>query len=378
MQRKLKYCVWLITAILACAQAHLAQTTAAPSIVNLRDFGWELPEPLQRNELNIVSRRSIVIDHKGQILVGFPVRERNGLVTREHPALSFHVVRFTPDGKVNLSLSLPTNGWRNSSIYLTDTDQIIVRANDSLQVLSRSDSNAENASWAVVSPCALRCRIIQSPSRRTLLLDTWDVNPPLTVLDLSQFPAARRCEKTRYSMDSITDKFAYYSGMNRQLEHFAYRWPLCDYEHHIEMPIQLPGHYAVLSDELFVTDVYDKADKYINSRLRVISFEGNTKFQRAMAKHESWDNFFAPIRSSEQGNRIAVDMITWQGGNRILDLSAHITARRIAVYDIDTGKELASIPVKTKHHDGYEFDFSPDGHRLAILEDDIVKVVDVE
>jgi hypothetical protein len=378
MYRKLKLCVWVITAMLVCAQPHLAQTTAAPSIVNLRDFGWEPPEPLQLREVDTVSRRAIVIDHKGQILVGFPVRERNGLVTREHPALSFHVVRFTPDGEVNLSFSLPTNGWRNNSIYLTDTDHIIVRANDSLQLLSRSDSNVENASWAMISPCALRCRIIQSPSRRTLLLDTWDVNPPLTVLDLSQFPAARRCEKTRYTMDSITDKFAYYSGMNRQLEHFTYRWPLCDYEQRVELPIHILGSYAVLNDQFLITNINEKADKYTNNHLHVISFDGHIKFQQALEKHESWNNFFGPIRSSEQANRIAVDIITERGGNQILDLSAHITARRIAVYDIDTGKELASIPVNPKHHYRYEFDFSPDGHRLAILEDDIVKVMDIE
>jgi hypothetical protein len=73
-----------------------------------------------------------------------------------------------------------------------------------------------------------------------------------------------------------------------------------------------------------------------------------------------------------------VDIITIRGVNRILDLSGHITARKIAVYDIDTGKQLVSIPVNKKHYYRYEFDFSPDGRRLAILEDDLVKVVDIE
>jgi hypothetical protein len=379
MCRKLKYYVWLITITLVCVQTHLAQTTAAPSVINLRDYGWELPEPLQPREVDTVSRRSIVIDHKGQILIGFPVRERIGLVTRDHPALSFHVIRFTPDGKVNLSLSLPTNGWRNNSVYLSDTDQIIVRADDRLQLL-QSGSKADNISWTLISPCALRCRIIQSPSRRTLLLYTWDVDPPLTVLDLSQFPTVRRCEKPPppYSIQSITDKFAYYAGQNRQLEFFTYRWPLCDYGHHVELPIHIWSRYTVLNDEFLVANTDEKTKGNSDSILKVISFDGHPKFQQAMTKHESWDNFFAPIRSSDQGNRIAVNILTSRGGTRILDLSEHITARRIAVYDINDEKELASIPINSKHHYQYEFDLSPDGHRLAILEDDIVKVVDIK
>ncbi|HEY3767446.1 MAG TPA: hypothetical protein VGN44_02130 [Candidatus Angelobacter sp.] len=368
----------VIAVVIVCAQSYSAQTKTASSTVNLRDFGWEPPEQINLYEANSGSRL-ILLDHKGQILVGFATRERDGSATPDHPALSFHVIRFTPDGKVNLSLSLPTNGWRDNGVYLSDTDQIIVRANDKLQLL-QSGANAENASWTMISPCALRCRIIQSPDRRTLLVGTWDVNPPATVLDLSRFPTAQRCENppTPYSIDSITDKFAYHTGVNRQLEHFTSRWPLCDYEQHVELPVHILGRYTVLNDEFFITNVDEKADKYTNSHLHVVSFEGRLKFRQAMAKHEFWANWFVPIRSSEHGTRIAVDIITIRGVNRILDLSGHITARKIAVYDIDTGKQLVSIPVNKKHYYRYEFDFSPDGRRLAILEDDLVKVVDIE
>jgi hypothetical protein len=64
-------------------------------------------------------------------------------VTRDQPALSFHAVRFSTDGKSDFSVALPTNGWRSNSLYLSDTDQIIVRANDSLQLL-QSDSQPAN------------------------------------------------------------------------------------------------------------------------------------------------------------------------------------------------------------------------------------------
>src|SRR5512142_3178489 len=89
-----------------------------------------------------------------------------------------------------------------------------------------------------------------------------------------------------------------------------------------------------------------------------------------LAKHESWDNFWVPIRGDERGDRIAVDVLTLRGGNRFLDISSHVTSRRIAVYDIEAGKELASIPVRTSHLSSFDFDLSPNGRHLAILEDD--------
>ena len=45
------------------------------------------------------------------------------------------------------------------------------------------------------------------------------------------------------------------------------------------------------------------------------------------------------------------------------------------MYDIDAGKEMTSIPAKAKYHYRFAFDLSPDGHRLAIWEDDAVRVV---
>ena len=119
-------------------------------------------------------------------------------------------------------------------------------------------------------------------------------------------------------------------------------------------------------------------DTSIAEGLEVISSRGQLKFRPTLLKHESVGTFWTGIRSSERGDRIAVDMLTIRGGNRTLDISGHVTARRIAVYDIEAGKELASIPVNPKHRYRFEFDVSPDGHLLAILEDDVVRLIDIE
>ncbi len=382
--------------MLICAGFIPAQPpTVKTAALNLRDYGWQTPDPIHPHETDTVERRSIVIDHLGRVLVGFAVRERSGLVTHEQPALAFHVVRLSPDGKADLSLSLPANGWRDNSIYLSDTDQIIVRANDRIQFLQVDPGNTEKESWNTLVSCSFRCKVKQSPTGRTLFLYTADADPPLTIIHTSQSPTLKRCGKAPQSIESfedkiqnypqsITDEFAYFSGQTRRLDLFTYRWPLCDYEHRVEMPLHIRGRFTVLNDQSFVANAdfvanaLTKPDSDALRTLVVISSDGHVKFRQPMAKHESWDNFWAPIRSSERGDRIAVDMLTTRGGNRTLDISSHVTSRRIAVYDIEAGKELASIPVNPKHRYRFEFDLSPDGHRLAILEDDTVKVVDLE
>jgi hypothetical protein len=347
--------------------------------VNLRSYGWEPPD---RRE---ITRPSIAVDHLGRVLVGFTVRERNGLVTGNRPSLSLHIVRLSPDGKTDLSLSLPTNEGGRSGMYLSDSDQIIARANGSVQLLQEDDGARQKAVWKILAPCATRCTIEQSLTRHTLLLHAEDADPPLMLIHLSPQPELRRCgmahrltkspEDEIQNIPQITDEFGYHREAESGKGSIAYRWPLCDYEHRIEMPMRIRGHWIVLNDNVFV-DINSSRTGY--EELEVTSSDGQVEFQPTMLKHEFPGSFWTPVRGSERGNEIAVDMLTVQGRNRTLDISGHVTARRIAVFDIEAKKEVASIPVNSKHRFRFEFDLSPDGRRLAILEDDTVKVVDLE
>ena len=349
--------------------------TESDGIFNLRSYGWEIP---QRRETN---RPSIAIDRNGRVVVGFTVGERKGLVTRSHPSLSFRVLRFQPDGKTDLSLSLPTNVSGRTGIYLSQDDRIIVRANDSLQLLTTDERTPEGVAWKILAPCSRRCHVEQSASRQTLFLFSEDADPPLTIIRFSEQPVAKQCGKARKTIDSndsiqnypqsITDEFAYFFG------EMEYRWPFCDYEHRFKMNLQLQGRVSAMSDNRFVVNTSSLRPAISDVDLKVVSLDGSVKFKVSLPKHESADSLWVPIRSSEQADTIAVDIFTMRGGNRALDLSGHLTARRIAVYDVIAGRELASIAVKPKHDYSFEFDLSPDGRRLAILEDDTARVVNL-
>jgi hypothetical protein len=54
---------------------------------------------MHAHEVDLVARRSIAADHKNRVLVGFVVRERSRLVTRDHP---FVIVPFIG---INLALA---------------------------------------------------------------------------------------------------------------------------------------------------------------------------------------------------------------------------------------------------------------------------------
>jgi hypothetical protein len=366
--------VWMLLVILVvtCQPVLSDSRYASAATINLRSYGWEPPD--RRSPVR--NWPSIAIDHTGRVVVGFAVRERTGLVTRTKPSIDFRILRFSQNGKAELSLSLPTSAGGRTGIYLSDSDQIIVRANDSLQLLQ---DEVPPGVWKVLAPCAYGCNAEQSVSRHTLLLYTEQADP-VTLIRLSEQPMLRRCGKERQFLKSmedriqnwpnaITDEFAYFLGGERD-----YRWHFCDYERRIELPMHAVGRFKVLNDKVFVANTYDTGKN--GSRLEVISSDGQVKFRPEMGRYESAGSLFAPIRSSERGDRIAVDMFAIRGANRTLDISGHITAHRIAMYDIEAGKTIASIPVDPKPRYRFEFDLSPDGHHLAILDDDTVRIVD--
>jgi hypothetical protein len=267
-----------------------------------------------------------------------------------------------------------------TGIYLSDSDQIIARANDRLQLLEQSKTSL-GVAWKTLAPCSLQCLVEQSNSRHTLLLYTAAADP-VTFIRLSVQPESKRCGKEPQFIESsedkiqnyptsVTDEFAYWLGGGK-----TYRWPLCDYEHRVELPLHTYDRWTVLNDKIFIANSFNSRNNHFG--LEVVSSGGQVKFRAEMGKHESADTLWAPIRSSERGDRVAVNLVTIRGGNRTLDISGHVTDRRIAVYDIEAGKEVASIPVNPKPRYRYEFDLSPDGKHLAILEDDVMKVVDLE
>src|ERR1700722_467785 len=73
--------------------------------IKLEQYGWQRLPPPARREAWPTEARLMRVDSKGRVLIGYPLREGTELATRGNPKLSFHIIRFMPEGKLDLSVS---------------------------------------------------------------------------------------------------------------------------------------------------------------------------------------------------------------------------------------------------------------------------------
>jgi hypothetical protein len=367
-----------LAAILTSDCLTYAQTrTGNVEEFKLQNYGWQrLPEGQGREWVGAPSRL-VSIDHKGRVWVAFTARKNQSLSTREHPGLSFHILRFNPEGKVDLSLLVPTDNLFNNGIYVTSEDHIYARVNDALQFLSEepNSNDAGGAIWKTVMPCSMNCVIMQSPSHRTLIVREFHdpSHHTFTVLDTSSaIPRiVESCSWPGFYSETITDRFGYYSTDGISSD--ARRWPLCDREHVTELPLDMRnGMISPLSDEAFLLLGTAKDRRGVE----LVSSDGQLKFRAEMPKH---DIVAPPVwaSSDEQGDRFAFTVETWRGGSSFLDIGGKRVARRVVVYS-ETGQQLATVRVNPHYRRDFDLAISPDGHRLAILDEGRVTVANIE
>lgn len=196
-------------------------------------YGWQPLPQVQHGEHPGTPSHLIAIDHNNRILVGFSARENYSLVTREHPGVSFHILRFTTEGKMDRSFVLPTKDRFTNGLYLGANDQILARANDLLLGFSGAIKTADDdAAWQQLAPCPGDCYVGYSFSRRTIILRTSKIpfnfdNLTYTVLDTSSSAPSvvQTCSRMAFYAEKITDKFAYWPNYDRDDDRTV-RFPL--------------------------------------------------------------------------------------------------------------------------------------------------------
>lgn len=383
-----KSVIWSLFAVIVSAGAYVrAQSqTGKISTFKLENYGWQPLPRMQHVERPGTRSRLVSIDHKGRVLVGFTARENLSLATREHPELSLHILRFTPQGKIDLSLLLPTKDYFTNGFYLGANDQIIARANESLQIVIGETQNPQTLTWKTLAPCSMNCRISQSPSRRTLIISESQDSlghstmghtaySTYTVFDASSLPprVVQTCSRMAFYAEKITDKFEYWDGSEGG-EPFTRRFPFCDVDHPQELPLGWGGILFAPNDAAFLRLGVGKR----SSEVELIGSDGQIKFRHELPRHDV-PLYYAGAwaTSDERGDRFAFVVETWRGGSRLLDISGNRAARRVVAYT-ETGQEIASVPVSTTYHHDFDFSLSPDGHHLAILDEGELSVVELD
>ena len=367
-----------LLAVIVCAYSHFCVQSQAPKItkIKLQDYGWQpVPyRPARFGHPPLVP--NLWLDHDDRVLVGFTLRESNALAIREHPQRSFHILRFTAEGKADLAVALPTDSWYTNGFYLSPDDQILARANGKLQLLSRGDSQGQSEAWQLLAACPEECSIRQSFSRRTLILRVGPLaagrdDSTYTILDASSSPPGILRTCSQMASMQITDKFVYRTDYDRD-DDLTVRFPFCDVEHYEDFPKWGKGAPYVLNDETILKMGGTQGGRF---GVELVGADGQLRFSIEMPKHDSIDR--EKIATDERYDRFAFMVDTEHGAHPSLDIGGHLVARRVVVLDA-TGKELASIPTETHYQMDSNFSLSPDGRRLAILDEGVVTVVELE
>lgn len=340
---------------------------------DLKAYGWAAPEPAHFDEFDPQGPADLIsIDHQNRIAVGFTTRASNALVTREHPALSFNVVRFDARGSADLSVKFPTNNWRRNSLYLTPQDSVVVRSNDGFYFVDSISSGQKDLDEnSEKLPCEVGCHILQSPSRRTLLLLSAGPNGVERELDLSGTPSSKVCKAAPRPTATITDTRSYFirSGFvpgALQQKFDLESWPLCDGDSVSSVSVCIGGRISALNS--------GKAAIRGTHAVAIVGYDGRCESIFKLGKHEG----AGTIRTDEDGDRFAVEISEYGGGNKAFDISGHRIARRIVVFNTDNGKQLATFSIAPIQKYFFDFTLDANGHRLAILIDNIVEVFNLE
>lgn len=106
----------------------------------------------------------------------------------------------------------------------------------------------------------------------------------------------------------------------------------------------------------------------------VISTTGTVMMRIASPKHWSFDG---KVALSQNSRYVAVKQDTGRGGG-FWDKDVRWTATRIVVFDLSVKKPILSLNVAPLPRDNYDFALSPDGSKLAVLNDGTLSVYSVQ
>jgi hypothetical protein len=110
------------------------------------------------------------------------------------------------------------------------------------------------------------------------------------------------------------------------------------------------------------------------NQVSVFSTQGEDLMNDHSERHESVEG--RKIDVARDGNAIAVSLVEGKGGG-VFDTDVRRTGNRVAVYDLSLRRRILTIDIVPVPKSDYDFALSPDGSKLAILNDRDVSVYSV-
>lgn len=345
--------------------------------VDLRQWGYSPPgESGVFLWSRIEQGQTISIGSKGDVFVGFVTRDRTGLVTRQLPAFSFHVLKLSKDGALISEQAFPTASWDHNAVFSGIDENLLIRTGDKLRLFSPEfEQLAERNFPMTPEGKEFYWRIFPLQDRKAFILyrvDTYTHNAQrnavIELIGWRDFKPLAECEIDRYRQPlsaSERNLLTFQNGglgqaMRRRVfvdqicgpPEFSYTWEAG------------PTSASLVSnDGIFITGG-DETVTYVS--------QNAVKWKDAFKKNSETVN--QRVEVDESGHLGAVAVLKWGGGSEFLDIDRKLKAVKVVVYEVSTGKRVREILVQPLPSVQFDLAISPDGKTLATIADGFLEI----
>ena len=363
--RRLRFTLCYLLAFLGIVPSASAQR------FDLTMWGYKPPENVAGENYKQMPSQLISIGTNGEVAASFVTRDRSGLASRDLPPLSLHIVRLTRDGKFLSQGLVPTPSWYENAILWGGNGNFIVRAGDRVLLLSPELKQlAEKQIPLNRNGVWIYWHLFPLLDRKAALLygSLWP-NQPVSLLSWDGLKPIVQCDTgPDVSVESVSNRNLLVRlpgrGLDRQIQirqicgatQLSYSWrgdPLG----------------AVLTSEDTV---------FLAGTSPVVKFVSSGRVQWADVFDKKSDMVDSHVEVNADGHVLAVAVRTFGGGNRILDIGAHLKSIKIVVYETANGKRLLETPVVPTPSSVFDFALSPEGDMLVAMSDGILTFIPVK
>jgi hypothetical protein len=346
---------------------------------------------------------SLAFDHQGNLWTGYTTKLFK-LVPRTKPESGeqYNIVELSGSPvKCAVRLNRPTTESSPVAILFSKQDSLLVVANDQLHLIGRDGFKDQAVFDMLRVPDHEYYFLRQSPGRKSLILVidgytkadstyTWIDPDSLKIIHLCTYPPApdyhhyigfrsfaddgRFAELDNDDSCVFTDCVGSMAGKGKF-------W-IAEGQYCSEKTMQAPEMMEPIDTRMQPIDALlfdDETVFFSNNRLddnarSIVIYDQNGSLSHVVSapdrdvKESNWGTV------SEDGNRVAVVIDTMAGGIRSLDISDHVGARRVDIFDTKTWNRTAQIELPVKGRAALAF--TPDGKTLAIRTADLVQFYD--
>jgi hypothetical protein len=325
----------------------------------------------------------LAFDHRGSLWSGYTKKVQQ-VVPRSAPELGaqYNLVELSGNpGQCVVRMQLPTTGGSPIAVLFSNKDNMLVVANDKLHVIDQNGFK-ERAAFSLLRPTdQARYQVLQSPQRKVLVAITDGVtraDSSYTWLDPESLQVLQSCSYPpvpghHVRLRSFADdgRFIEVEHGPGNMGHWISEGRYCSAK--LSVP---PEHVQPAAAILLDSETAYFRDNLLNDNPpSIVVYDRTGTLLHSVPGHEKETmSASSGVAISEDGRRAAVLLDITSGGVGWLDISNHVAARRVDIYDATTWTRIAQIKLSSKGEAALAF--SSDGKTLAIQTDDLVQFYD--